>query len=498
MIRQFVIGGVALLASAGLALAQTEVVSGDQGFDRQELGGAELYDATEATVLVEQGRNNTGYNIVRSPAPAMFLGGRTLGRGSNRTTPWRSLYDQGNGACVRFESSPNLTVRRHYGEFCWDGLKPVTGSRNWTVEDSWLRHIRDDAIEADHAGAHDGVVRRTFFEGVHTFLSVTPGDGEAIHGHVRVEFHDNLMSLGCGLDDGKPCEDRSKRLQYAWSRPDGSGQAFKVRGCGDDVDILFRGNIVMMETGINTAGANLPIFQCMRVLPGSTGNTFYWLGACNFRGLEMTSLHGACVPKQFQLDPAVWTHASNDRAAWEAEVARWQAEIWDRETTPPDPDPDEPTEPDPDETSEPGPTESGPPAGETLVAVDVRPEQCPNRVRTNKDRTFPVVIVGTDSFDVRDVNPESIRLAGVPPKHDRTRYRDRASPYEPVTGKDDAHDCGREGGDGIEDLLLRFSSKSLGKALGPVPDRAEVVVPLTGKLKDGTPIHGEEVIVVLN
>ena len=121
MIRQFVIGGVALLASAGPALAQTEVVSGDQGFNRQVLQDAELYDATDATVLVEQGRNNTGYNIARSPAPAMFLGGRTIGQGINRTTAWRSLYHRGNGACLRFENSPNFTVRRHYGEFCWTG-----------------------------------------------------------------------------------------------------------------------------------------------------------------------------------------------------------------------------------------------------------------------------------------------------------------------------------------------------------------------------------------
>ena len=36
------------------------------------------------------------------------------------------------------------------------------------------------------------------------------------------------------------------------------------------------------------------------------------------------------------------------------------------------------------------------------------------------------------------------------------------------------------------------------RALGPVSDREVVVVPLTGALEDGTPIQGEDVIVVID
>ena len=81
---------------------------------------------------------------------------------------------------------------------------------------------------------------------------------------------------------------------------------------------------------------------------------------------------------------------------------------------------------------------------------------------------MPVVIAGTDGFDVRDLDPTSIRLAGVAPKHDRTRYRDHATPHEPFVGKKDADDCTRAGADGLEDLLMRFSNQSLVNALGPV------------------------------
>ena len=343
--RWCIVPVAAVMTMVSSAPARAAAIAGDQGLNRQVVNGAEHYDATAATVRVEQGTNNTGYNVTSSPQGAVFLGGRTLGQGANRTMTWAPLYARGNGACVRLENSPGMTVRHHYGEFCWDGIKVAPGSGGWTVEDSWLRHIRDDAIEADAQGAHDGVVRRSFLDGVHTLISVTPGKGHSLQERAHIELRDNVMSLGCGLDDGRPCEDRDKRLKFGWARPRGSGQAFKVAGSGQAIEILFQGNVVAMgaepvdgawvEVGINTAPPNLRFFQDLTVLPGSTGNTFYWLGGCDFDGLEMTTLHGACVPARFELDPAVWTRASNDRAAWETEVARWTREVWEHEPAPP-------------------------------------------------------------------------------------------------------------------------------------------------------------------
>jgi hypothetical protein len=366
---------------------------------------------------------------------------------------------------------------------------------------------------------------------VHTFLSVTPGSGNPIGGRPRVEFHDNLMSLGCGLPGGRACENRAKRLKFAWARPTGSGQAFKVRGCGAEVDLLFRNNVVMMESGVNTAGSNLAFFQCLRLLPGSSGNTFFWLGGCNFRGLEMTQLHGACVPAQFKLNPAVFTRASNSRADWNAHVARWQAQVWrgagpaasvaaevagapapaEEDTGPAEDEiaaaenaigsgADEATSA--EDRADAGEAGTRPlpadPAGDFLVAVDVRPQQCPNRLGADQDANVAVVIAGTDGFDVRDLDPQSIRLAGVAPNYQRTRFRDLASPHEPVVGKRDSEDCTRTGSDGLEDLLMRFSNQSLVKALGPAAAGGVAFVRLTGKLVDGTPIRGEDVVVVVD
>jgi hypothetical protein len=127
-------------------------------------------------------------------------------------------------------------------------------------------------------------------------------------------------------------------------------------------------------------------------------------------------------------------------------------------------------------------------AGLTQVAVDIRPQQCPNRVRVDTWGTLSVAIAGTDGLDVRAISPSSIRLAGAAPTD--FSFSDVVTPFEPFVGKGAARDCTGEGPDGIEDLLLRFGDR----ALGPASERKVVVVPLTGELEDGTPIHGEDVL----
>ena len=128
-------------------------------------------------------------------------------------------------------------------------------------------------------------------------------------------------------------------------------------------------------------------------------------------------------------------------------------------------------------------------AGLTQVAVDIRPQHCPNRVRVDTWGNLSVAIAGTDGLDVRGISPSSIRLAGAAPRD--FSFSDVVTPFEPFVDKGDARDCTREGPDGIEDLLLRFGDRTLGSA----SDRKVIVVPLTGELEDGTPIHGEDVLV---
>jgi hypothetical protein len=75
--------------------------------------------------------------------------------------------------------------------------------------------------------------------------------------------------------------------------------------------------------------------------------------------------------------------------------------------------------------------------------------------------------------------------------------QDVATPYYPLTGKTDAFDCTTAGRDGFLDLVMHFRAQDVLAALGLVSDGQVLVVQLTGKLKDGTNIVGEDVIVIL-
>jgi hypothetical protein len=133
-----------------------------------------------------------------------------------------------------------------------------------------------------------------------------------------------------------------------------------------------------------------------------------------------------------------------------------------------------------------------------VIAVDIKPRACPNPLNVKSRGKLPVAILGTDGFDVEQIDPASVRLAGVAPL--RWALEDVATPYESFTGKQDAHDCTRDGPDGYLDLTLKFETQELVAALGEVDDGEVRVLQLTGNLKEaygGTPIVGEDVVIIL-
>jgi hypothetical protein len=137
------------------------------------------------------------------------------------------------------------------------------------------------------------------------------------------------------------------------------------------------------------------------------------------------------------------------------------------------------------------------------VAVDIKPESCPNPLNVKEKGAFSVAIVGTAEFDVTQVDPATVTLAGVSPL--RWSVEDAAIPYEPYLGKQGAYDCSEyypdEYGiyDGIPDLTLKFKAREVVAALGDVSDGDVLVLALEGYLKDefgGGAILGEDVIMI--
>ncbi len=129
------------------------------------------------------------------------------------------------------------------------------------------------------------------------------------------------------------------------------------------------------------------------------------------------------------------------------------------------------------------------------VYVDIKPGSCPNpfNTRGNLERgraVLPVALLGTESFDVANVDPSTITLAGV--AAERYSYEDVATPYDR-----DSCDCHDEKGDGFEDLTLKFLQRDILAATAPVRDREYYELVLEAKTEDGVSLVGSDCIWIL-
>lgn len=138
------------------------------------------------------------------------------------------------------------------------------------------------------------------------------------------------------------------------------------------------------------------------------------------------------------------------------------------------------------------------PEGECNVAVgfDIKPRGCRNPLASKARGVLPAAILGTSDFDVTELDPSTVSLEGVPPL--RFNFEDVATPFEPLVGKEDPFDCTNAGPDGETDMTLKFDNQAIIDALGPLSRGDVLVLELNGELMDGTPVVGEDVVVVVN
>ena len=129
------------------------------------------------------------------------------------------------------------------------------------------------------------------------------------------------------------------------------------------------------------------------------------------------------------------------------------------------------------------------------IAVDIKPQSCPNPINVGAQGVLPVAILGTASFDVTTVDPSSVKLQDVPAL--RSALEDVTTPFTGTLMN--ATDCTTAGPDGFTDLLLSFDNQAVSAALGPVTDGQVLILTLTGKLLPqfgGTAIRGQDVVIV--
>jgi hypothetical protein len=107
----------------------------------------------------------------------------------------------------------------------------------------------------------------------------------------------------------------------------------------------------------------------------------------------------------------------------------------------------------------------------TVVTIDIRPDEFPNRIDPRDSGQVPVAILSTIGFDASYINPGSLRLGGA-----STAIRDRGE-IKDVNG------------DGRPDLLVHFPSRDLSLSR---PDDA--VMELEGRTWSGLTFNGTDLV----
>lgn len=130
-----------------------------------------------------------------------FLSGLVVVGAQSRELPWRVMKEMWDGDALHVkECSGRLDVTRVFWENVEDGLGPEPGLDFWSLRDSCLRYIRDDAVEND--SLVPGEVVNCLIDGCFTFLSQRPEP--AVPARIVTSIRDSLIHVQAQPHDGIP------------------------------------------------------------------------------------------------------------------------------------------------------------------------------------------------------------------------------------------------------------------------------------------------------
>ena len=141
------------------------------------------------------------------------------------------------------------------------------------------------------------------------------------------------------------------------------------------------------------------------------------------------------------------------------------------------------------------------------VFFDIKPTSCPNPFNPPMEgfltETVPTAVLGTDDFDTRNIQPNSLvlivpggggLLGGSTTVYPTGwGYQDVATPVDDPTWCA----CTEEGPDGYEDLRVQFDADDIAAALGNIWGGQRIPLCIEGLLLDGRPFRGCDCIVIV-
>jgi len=130
------------------------------------------------------------------------------------------------------------------------------------------------------------------------------------------------------------------------------------------------------------------------------------------------------------------------------------------------------------------------PEPSVAVNIDIKPTSCPNPLNVKSKGVLPVAILGSEDFDVTNIDVLSVRLAGIAAI--RSNYEDVATPLA------DANECECivEEPDSFLDITLKFKIQEIVEVIGEVNHGDVLTLPLTGVLLDERPIEGVDCVLI--
>lgn len=126
------------------------------------------------------------------------------------------------------------------------------------------------------------------------------------------------------------------------------------------------------------------------------------------------------------------------------------------------------------------------------VDVDIMPNICPNRPTSVSGGILPVAILGTRNFNVNSIDQTSVKLSYMDEEISLVNgIVKRVS--RPVRDRQDICDC-TTGKDRFNDLLFEPNISGIIESLGVVTDEDQIVLTISGELKNGTIFKGRDCI----